>query len=173
MNLWSTKRPDSPCLHKNPLLSTSYDELTVNSPYVYITIEDYNGGKIQYSLRNSYHHILQWLKDKGYYDKIMLLPKEIAYVTVEDVKNINIREKSQEAASTIKITDPEILQELLDITLTGNESYRRDNSYLLCFYDNGDDDNDNATAARTSWTYWLSKDTPVSETLRSYLKQLE
>ncbi len=158
-------------LLRQDLLSTSYDELTVNSPYVYITIEDYNGEKIRYNLRNSYHHILQWLKDKGYYDKIMLLPKEIAYVTVEDVKNINIREKSQEAAPTVKITDPEILQELLDLTLIRNESYRRDNSYMLCFYD--DNDNDNATTAKPSWRYWLSKDTQVSETLRSYLKQLE
>ena len=171
-------------LLKQEINATKFEELNdYHDDNVFITIKyfDKEEKTIRYSLRNSYQIVIQWLKVKGYYDEIMLLPEEISYVTIENVTDENSnpnKETEQLPAKPIKIVDKKVIDELINLSVSYNYDWKDTSQYHIRFFEN--DNNNTKTpqsntgivnTSRQTWHFRLSGNTPVSETLKSYLEQ--
>lgn len=69
------------------LIDSGYEEIMKpENEYAYIRITDRDNHYADYSLKRSYGKLYSWLKEKGYYDSVLLLPEEIDHVTLRPLK---------------------------------------------------------------------------------------
>ncbi len=152
---------------RRDVLDLTFEELTAGSEEnMYADIVDAAGNSVHYNLRPGYGSVIGWLKEKGYYGNIMLLPEEIEYAVLEYL----VPSKTYNAGSApkrIEIRDRRLIEELLNIS--GPEGKTRMGETVdVTFYVYG-------KAAGGSFQYHRSirRDWPVSEALREYLKRLD
>ncbi|MGI6588455.1 MAG: DUF6449 domain-containing protein [Peptococcia bacterium] len=152
-------------LLKLEILATTSTELIYPArEFINISIIHLNGERMYYALRPSYQSIFRWLQAKGYTDDFMLLPEEIDYVTLENPGKI---QQDGESIKPLKITEREIIEELIRLTLSNPYYYRYEAAkiYEVTFY--GTDGKE-----PYSFNTTISKDLPVSAALKTYLEQL-
>ncbi len=152
---------------KQELTDADYGEITESEGgYVDIQITDTNNFTAYYSLGRNFETIYKWLRDNGNYDSVLLLPEEIAHVTVQTIK-VTQRKNSvnytPDSGSSMDFTDKALIKELLDICsyglVTGNSG-----TYLeLRFYSQ-------TGTPEPSFIGFLSLDAPMSEALRQSVK---
>lgn len=71
-----------------------------------IVITDLDEIKTGYALRPGYKAVLNWLKEKGYYEQALLQPEEIEYVELS---------RTGAAPRQVTIKDPQLIEELLNL----------------------------------------------------------
>lgn len=148
---------------KQDVLQTSFAELTagmtrmtIMEENVYINIVDVHEKERQYALRPGYKSVIAWLKEKGYYEQILLLPEEVKYVELF---------KAGSTPQRVEIRDPQLIAELLSINGPFNYNTGPEKAISITFY--------GKTTAGPFWFHrTIHRDWPVSEALNQYLKQL-
>ncbi|AKL94017.1 hypothetical protein CACET_c05070 [Clostridium aceticum] len=135
----------------------SFQELTFserNAPRIIIT--DNNEKRMDYAIRNSYTSVIQWLKEEGFYESILLLPEDIEYVLLQ---------KTGESPKNVEIRDPQVIEELLTLS-----NYLEDSSVsetiLVSFYIK-------SSSGLAHHMDNIAQSIPVSDELRTYLNQLK
>jgi len=180
---------------KQDLLHTPFEDLVYyERNYISVITIDHDDQKTEYALRRNYQDIIRWLKDNNYYNEVLLNPDDIASAIVINPNISDDSIKEVVAAETIgiittkeetigekhvKITDKEIIREL--IALTMNRAYnnpREYKSYDVNFYA-ADEEKEYRqlslyipiiTARQTDYT---GTPYPISEALEAYLQQIE
>lgn len=140
-----------------------------NEGYVYIRIRDVEDRIVHYNLRKSYTSVIQWLQDKGYYEKIMLMPEEIesavlikGKVTTEYYYGKMMEDK---AAKRVEIKDKQIIQKILETYSPYQHKRRNEDAIVVGFY--------LKNSPKYVWTQgFLFEDSAILQELEPYLKQL-
>ncbi len=102
--------------------------------------------RISVSWKRSYSHLSKWLKDKGYYERVRLMPEEINYIVVQEIdkdmaekeihRTIDISEFSK-SKKRIEIKDKDKIEEIL---WKYEENWPENKKYIIGFYlNNGND----------------------------------
>lgn len=146
---------------KEDIIRTDYESIMNRYSYdINITIYtlDENQKPINYALRNNYTSVINWLKEKGYYDRVILLPEEVDFVTLH--YNSKTGENTYQEENTVEITDTSVIGELLSID--NNQLNYSDVDYVTAVFN------------INQYTFSISfpKDIKVSDSLRKYLDQL-
>lgn len=161
-------------LLKEELSNATFEQISEQRYYhTRITVIDVKENEmkraeVSYNLQeDNFPKIVKWLKDKGYYENIMLLPHEVEYVVLEKARiQFSPKDPTGEPVPVrVEIKDPQMIKELLSIC--SSIEYRRgEEPILVGFYVRG-----------SSGTYQFQEniyqDTPVSEELKTYLKKLD
>lgn len=123
----------------------NYQELITDySRPLVINIVDTKEKNIRYQIRSSYTNTLDWLKNEGIYDEILLKPESVTSVTLEasekTVSSYTVNSPKPQQ-KRVEITDKEVIGELLDISLNydyskGNDGYfvifnQRQNTHVM------------------------------------------
>jgi len=155
-------------LLKKDFSQTTFEELT-DYKYTFSQISiilnnnKKNGEAIThyYTLKDSYHAVIEWLKEKGYFEKAIITPERIRYVVLEEIPDSKDRTVTPKR---IEITDTKLINELLDI----NEPQPQGpygNSVIVGFHFKDGD-------TTSQFQGYINKDTPMSEQLKSYVMEL-
>lgn len=153
---------------RQDIMNTTYEDLIARTEDdVYMNIDDYNDKTIRYVLRPNYRLAAQWLKDKGYYDKIVLLPEEIDSVTLQYIYTV-----ADDGAKTptakprqVKITDREVITELFGLK---RPEILTDQDKIVDVIFSG-----NSGGGSFQFSRVIHRDGPASAKLKEYLKQLD
>lgn len=150
---------------KQDVLSATFEELTANTEEnVYINVVDVNEKSVHYTLRPGYRSVIGWLKEKGYYEEIALLPEEVEYAVLE-------YPVPSEAYNTgpvpkrIEIRDRRLIEELLNIY--GPDDYTSLGDIINVTFSG------RTAAGPFQFNRSIHRDWPVSEALREYMKRLD
>lgn len=147
-------------LLKNEAIKMSYEDMTSSrDSYMRISVLENNKRNEQNILvQSSFTSLLNWLKDKGYYDQFALHLEDIESVELEKVED---RAYSDNAAtpSRVTINEREVIEELLNIDPSTN--------YIS-----------NDVSARFNirnhvWSKRVSLEAGVSPKLKGYFAELE
>lgn len=150
-------------------LNAAFDEMVIGAEgNVHINVVDINDRAAHYTLYPSYRAVIDWLKDKGYYENIMLLPEEIEYAVLEYPLSSGVSQTAtgKSASRQVEIRDRQVIGELLSIR--GPDDFSGGGKIIsVLFY--------GRTTAGGSFQFqrFIHQDWPFSETLRGYLKQLD
>lgn len=147
-------------LLKDETIKMSYTDMTSNKDsYIWVSVLENNKRNEQNILvKSSFTSLLNWLKDKGYYDQFALHLEDIESVELEKADS---RTYSDNAAvgSRVTINEREVIEELLNIDpstdYNGNEVTVRFN------------------VRNNVWAKRISLDTEVSAKLKGYFQELE
>lgn len=152
------------CL-KEDIINTSFRQLTDNMQNdININITGINDKYMNYNLRTNYTSTIKWLKDKGYYQQIMLLPEEIEYVELE-YPNEFIRDDSKQLKTKrVTIKDQKVIEELLSFS---SPDYLPDRRFIYVNFYGGSGSN------AFQFNQLLHLDRQVSDELKSYIEELE
>lgn len=147
------------------VLNTTFDELVARTDdYVHINIEDVNGRSVHYTLRDGYRSVINWLKEKGYYESIMLLPDEVEYAVLEYPLPPEAS-KTGSASRRVEIRERRLIEELLSIN--GPDDFTdRDKTISVIF-------SGRTTTGPFEFHRFIHRDWPVSAALKEYMQQLD
>ena len=138
-------------LLKQELQQTPYEDLVYSARnYLSVITIDQQDRKTEYALRRDYQDVFQWLKEKDYFNDVLLTPDDIAsaivinpnvcddsitgVVATEAIEVITTKEEVIHEKQ-VKITDKEIIQELIDLTISWTyHNPRKYTSYDVNFY---------------------------------------
>lgn len=116
-------------LFQEEVRSMTFEEMsTPTIDHVYIAITDSKDKNYHYGFRKDFESIVEWLEEKGYYENLVLLPKDIEYAVLRKEATKVQYDKSGaviNTPSTIEIRDPKVLEELLTISETSQYNYGR------------------------------------------------
>ncbi|HHW40933.1 MAG TPA: ABC transporter permease [Syntrophomonadaceae bacterium] len=152
-------------LLRRDVLDLTFEELTAGpEENMYADIVDAAGNSVHYNLRPGYGSVIGWLKEKGYYEQIALLPEEIEYAVLEYL----VPSKAYNAGAVperIEIRDRRLIEELLNISGPEGKTGMGE-TVDVTFY---------GKAAGGNFQYHRSirRDWPLSEGLREYLERLD
>lgn len=153
---------------KQDVLHATFEELTANwEENVHINIVDVNEKPVHYNLRDSYRSVISWLKDKGYYESIMLLPEEIEYATLErpTVSEGYKTGPASPASKRVEIRERRLIEELLSVS--GPDEFTNAGKIItVTFYGR-------TIAGSFQFKRSIHRDWPASASLREYMKQLD
>ncbi len=153
---------------KQDVLSATFEEMTADTgEYMYANIVDAAGKSVHYTLRPGYRSVIGWLKEKGYYEKIVLLPEEVEYAVLEYPAPSEAR-KTASAPKRIEIRDRRLIEELLNISGPDDYTSPGDIGDIINVTFSG-----RAAAGPFQFTRSIQRDWPVSDALREYLKRLD
>ncbi|MGI9951869.1 DUF6449 domain-containing protein [Moorellaceae bacterium AZ2] len=150
---------------KQDVLDATFEELTGGDrDYVHITTVDADGRSNHYILLDSYRSVIAWLKEKGYYEDIVLLPEEVEYAVLENPATPgNVRDYT--APRRVEIRDRRVIEELLNIN--GSADFAGRTKIIgVIFYGRTD-------AGPFQFHSFINPDGPVSAALKEYMQQLE
>jgi ABC-2 type transport system permease protein len=147
-------------LLKNEMIKMSYKDMTSSrDSYIWISVLENNKSNEQNILvRSSFTSLLNWLKDKGYYDQFALHLEDIESVELKKADS-SIYSGNAATRSQVTINEREVIEELFNI-------------------DPSPDYNSNEVIVRFNvrinvWEKRVSLDTGVSEKLKGYFEELE
>jgi len=149
---------------KEDILAATFEEMTAGVRHLVMEVVEGDGRATSYPLLAGYKSVMVWLKGKGYYQGLTLLPEEVERVVLEmPVEPGSAGEGT--APRRVEIRDPQVIEELLNIdaSLGFVISTRQ---VLVIFY---------GRTAKGPFEYhsFIDPTGPVSEDLRAYIKQLE
>lgn len=101
---------------REELYKTTYEDVKqegLKTHIKYIDIGHSNGKMYRYELRNRYSSVLSWLKEKGYYERVMLLPDEVEYAVLKEQSYAS--GNSMPSEKTVVVKYPKIMEELLNV----------------------------------------------------------
>ncbi|WHH58869.1 DUF6449 domain-containing protein [Petroclostridium sp. X23] len=151
---------------QNDIKRMDYEKMTdpINRNIdIYITDQKNKSRELRYEFRDNYASLSQWLKKKGYYDKIRLIPADVKYVMVE--KNeayYGNGDTDDDSEEQIKIEDSSMIQELIDLDTKYEYVTRSQRKYEATFY----------TKSGSRFRSFISEEAVLSERLTESLKQL-
>lgn len=129
-----------------------------------INIIDSNDKQIRYQLRPSYTNTIDWLKQKGIYDQIILNPETVTSVTLEAFTRAvdsDVAYSKMQQPKRIEIKDDDVIKEILDISL--NFDYQ--NNSVDCSV--------TFNQKQNSYMMQLGLDGKVSAKLQSYFDKIK
>ncbi len=156
---------------KQDLLNTTFEEMTADTgEHLHASIVYSAGMPVNhpvpeyYNLRTTYRSVVAWLKEKGYYEKVALLPEEVECAVLEYPVPAGV-DKTGRATGQIEIRDRQLIEELLYISGPEGSPGPRE-TVEVTFY---------GKTAAGAFQYHRSfrRDWPASEALREYLEQLD
>lgn len=131
---------------------------------IMINIIDTKNDGISYSIRASYKNTLEWLKNEGIYNQIILKPEDVRSVIFEYYKQASENQNGEPAAAEpvkIEITDKSLIKEIIDLSFgMKNDDY--DDCFIVYFNDK------NSRLYSFSMNYGIK----VSPELQSYIDKL-
>ncbi|SNS24160.1 ABC-2 type transport system permease protein [Anaerovirgula multivorans] len=137
---------------------STYEELMIASKHIpIVTIMTNDDTRMSYPIYKSYTSVYQWLKDKGIYEDVMLLPEDIDFVRLE-----SFRESS---SKSVEIRDLEVIEELIKLDTVMDYSYREESIFVNFFIKD--------FPTYSFYLNGLHQDVPISDELQSYLNQLK
>lgn len=143
-----------------------YNELVHNPQRVlYIDIIDNEDRAISYEIRSSFTNTMDWLKKEGLFEKVVIKPEEVAFVTLTNVRHETYYGSDKtpaENTKNIKITDKNLIRELLNFSFDMDVNKHAD--YVAVFSKNGDENPYNIS---------LSFKKKVSAGLQKYIDMLK
>lgn len=146
---------------RRDVLALTFEDLTTDSEEnIYADIVDTAGHMAHYSIRSGYSSVMGWLKGKGYYDQIALLPSEIEYAFLTPSKHI-----ANTPSKQVEIRDSELIEELLNVY--GTEKGSAGEAVDVTFYIR------RGEGAFAVYQRSIRMDWPLSEKLRKCLDQLD
>ncbi|MEL7568609.1 MAG: DUF6449 domain-containing protein, partial [Dehalobacterium sp.] len=155
-------------IFQQELTEASFEELTIsrNVPTGIRIIDDQDHVQY-YQLPKEYQTVFDWLKEKGYYQEVMLLPEEVEYAELisweREFTGIETREPA--SPGEVKITEPQLIKELLEVC--ENFDYQKDmEAVRVNFYVKV------VGRGIYRWQGDIQKDAHVSEKLADYLKKV-
>jgi len=150
---------------KQDVLNATFEELTANTDeYVQIKIVYDDEKSVHYTLRPGYRSVIDWLREKGYYENIMLLPEEVEYAILEyPIESEAFRTGS--APKRVEIRDRQLIKELLSIN--GPDDYTDPGKIINVIFSG------RTSAGPFQFNRSIHRDWPVSEALKEYMKQLD
>ncbi|WP_258361066.1 DUF6449 domain-containing protein [Moorella sulfitireducens (nom. illeg.)] len=150
---------------KQDVLDATFEELTAGKKdYVHITIVDAYGRSDHYTLPDSYRSVINWLKEKGYYEDIVLLPEEVEYAVLENPLTPG-NAKDVTASRRVEIRDRRVIEELLNIN--GSADFTVKTRVIeVIFYGR-------TTAGPFQFNSFINPDWPVSAALKEYMIRLD
>lgn len=192
----STEIEEFCTLFKQELLDTPFTDLVYSTrDYISVVTIDHHDRKTEYALRRNYQDVFQWLKTKNYYHDVLMNPDDIAYAIVINPHLIDDKYDNDEVVFTeqigittsekevirekhVKITDKEIIGELIALTITRTySSPRRYIEYDVNFYSTNQEEKYNRLSLRISPDLSAPTASPftsvgISESLKGYLQQI-
>lgn len=150
---------------KQDVLNATFEELIAGQEeYLYADIVDITEWRVHYIIRPDYRSVIGWLKEKGYYEQIALLPEEVEYAVLEYLEP----SKAPDAGTVpkrIEIRDRRLIEELLDVSGPEEKSGPGENVDVTFYIKTAGGSSQYHRSIRRDW--------PVSEELRGYLEQLD
>jgi len=121
-----------------------------------------------YALWDSYDSVLNWLKEKGYYEKIYLLPEEVEYVQLYKNEFSGGVEKAAVPGQEkgVRIDDPSLIEEMLGLNEEYKPRSRTQDMIWMRFYLK-----DQQGYPQFEAHFYI--DTPVSPELKLYIDKLD
>jgi ABC-2 type transport system permease protein len=167
-------------LFRQELINADYKELTSRQRnYISVNIREneYNSEDLEYykrpyplnySLGASYDSVLNWLKEKGYYEEIFLLPEEVEYVHLFKNEFSGGVEKAAVPGQEkgIIIEDVSLIKEMLDINEDYKPRSRTEDMIWMRFYLK-----DHQGYPQFEAHFYT--DTPISPDLKAYIDRLD
>lgn len=152
---------------KQDVLHATFEELTADTEEnVRINIEDVHGKSVHYTLRPGYRSVIDWLKQKGYYENIMLLPEEIEYAALESFMHSKTF-GDDPAPNRVVIRDRQLIEELLNINLPIDFVDANQGKIIDVTFSG------KTAAGSFNFHRSIHRDWPVSEKLKQYMNQLD
>ncbi|HHV76471.1 MAG TPA: ABC transporter permease [Syntrophothermus lipocalidus] len=153
---------------KQDILNTTFEDLVSDrEDNVYINIVDIKGNSVEYALREGYRSVTAWLKNKGYYEDIVLFPEEVDRVILERTlfPEESKSDEPNRRAKRVEVTDRKLIEELL--TINGPQTFASPERIIRAtFY--------GRTNGRAfQFERVIDRDWPVSKSLGECLKQLD
>lgn len=125
----SSEMEEFMALFQEEVRSMTYEEMTAYpNDSIYIQITDNKDKFYHYGFRKDFETMIAWLEDKGYYENLVLLPKEIEYAVLRKESSRMQFDKNGAVSNTpdsVEIKDPQILKELLRISETAQYTYEK------------------------------------------------
>lgn len=164
---------------KKDISGLTYESLVQNSKEnLNINIMNVKQQNLTYALRDNYKETMQWLKNKGYYENIALLPSDIETLTLEKIQSSSNTEYDQRTGKILdkrtgqpfeekklEVKDRKVIEELFKLCLTREPDLERQADVLVMFTVKG-------SPGYYQFSEDLSKDAPVSAEAREYFRQL-
>ena len=146
-------------LLENEIIKMSYSDMTSEKDRsIRITVLDNKDKETNILIQSSFTSLIKWLKNKGYYDRFVLLLEDIESVELEKVDRTS---NSNQAVipQRVEINEREVIEELFNM-------------------DSSPDYNSNTVNVRfnirnSSWEKRVNLDAAVSEKLKGYFRELE
>ncbi|EHQ89817.1 DUF6449 domain-containing protein [Desulfosporosinus youngiae] len=150
-------------LLKKETAEMPYEDMTSpRDPYIWLSVLENNNAKEIYDKRilvqSSFTSLINWFKDKGYYDQFALLLEDIESVELEKADSLGYASKAA-TRSRVKINEREVIEELLNINSSTDYN---SNAVIVRF-----------NIRNSSWEKHVSLDSPVSVKLKGYFRELE
>lgn len=147
-------------LLKNETFKMSYEDMTSSrDSYIWLSVLENNKRNEQNILvQSSFTSLLNWLKDKGYYDQFALHLEDIESIELEKADR-SIYSGNEATRSRVTIKEREIIEELFNIDPSTDY---RSNSVIVRF-----------NVRNNVWEKRVSPDTSVSAKLKGYFGELE
>lgn len=122
-----------------------------------------DGSATSYALLDGYRSVISWLKQKGYYRELVLLPEEVERAVLElPVTPGSVGEGTP--PRRVEIRNPRLIEELLNIE--ASPGLRATRQIIVIFY---------GKTAGGPFEYYsfIDPEGPLSEELKMYVRQLE
>lgn len=148
------------------VLAATFEEMTADrEEYIYadimIDIGMEKGVVHHYTILPGYSSVISWLKEKGYYEKVVLRPEEIQYVRLE---------RAAPAADNgglkwVEVRDRRLIEELFLLQGPADSIGPRDTIMATFFGE--------TAAGPFQYHRTIHRDWPVSEALQKYISKLD
>ncbi|GFN23422.1 DUF6449 domain-containing protein [Thermanaeromonas sp. C210] len=150
---------------KQDILGATFEEMTAGvRHHVIMDVVEEDGIAASYALVDGYRSVMTWLKQKGYYEGIILLPEEVEYVVLETPAPPG-KAGEGTAPRRVEIRNRRLIEELLNIEAS-SEFVRGTRQILVTFYGK-------TAGGPFQYESFIDPTGPVSEELKIYIKQLE
>jgi ABC-2 type transport system permease protein len=106
---------------------------STSEQYFYFNLTKKDDKSSLIGLRKDFTSIINWLKEKGYYEKIFVLPQEIDYMVLEK-NDVRMRD-SDGKPKQVEIRDPNVIEELLNFD--GPDQLLDQEPIIVGFYTKG------------------------------------
>ncbi|MCC5909243.1 MAG: ABC transporter permease [Clostridiaceae bacterium] len=138
--------------------NATFETLATDSSYM-VTIMDAEEKRIDYGIRESYTSVFQWIRESDYYEEITLLPEDVGYVILDNMKGSH-------DYRTVEIRDKDVIKELMDLTKPSyHHSYQPDSISVRFHMKSNSRDSHHLG--------YLNSTSAVSGKLSYYLNQLQ
>lgn len=148
------------------VLAATFEEMTAErEEYIYadimIDIGREKGVVHHYTILPGYSSVISWLKEKGYYEKVVLRPEEIQYVKLERA----VPAADNGGLKWVEVRDRRLIEELISLQGPADSSGLRDIIMATFFGE--------TAAGPFQYHRTIHRDWPVSEALQKYISKLD
>ena len=147
---------------RKDLANATYEEMSIEkNNYPGIVVTNLKNKRLEYAIRDSYSSVIQWLKEKGYYEKCILQPEEVESAVLEKRNQQNPGEAT--TSQRLETEDPKLINELLAISNNGRIYEFTEEKIIDVEFHTGN----------RAFNEYIHLDTPVSPELKKLLKRLQ